>query len=195
MDVTISSLWLPILLGGVAVWFASFVLRMVLKHHDNDFASLPDEDAIRQAFQSSKVEGGRQYSIPHCGDMKGMQDPEWQKRWAEGPAGMVFLFPAGPYKFGSALVMSLLFNILAAFMAAYLATQALPAGAPGMDVLQFVSVVGFLTFGGAAIWGPIWMAQSWSMCLKALIDSLVYGLAMGGVFMAFWPAAAAAVGG
>lgn len=189
MDVTLAQLWLPIVLGGLAVWLASFVMRMVLKHHANDFAPLPDEEAIRQAFHSAGFEGGRQYSIPHCTDMKQMQDPEFQEKWAAGPTGMIFLFPKGPYRFGSSLVQSLLFNVFGAFMAAYLAAEVLPAGAPGAEVLQLTATVGFLTFGGAAIWGPIWMGQSWSMCLKDLLDALVYGLAMGGVFVALWPAA------
>jgi hypothetical protein len=194
MEVTLAELWLPILLGGLAVFFASFVMRMVLKHHWTDFAPVPDEEALRAAFNSAGVEGGRQYTIPHCKSAGEMKSPEYQERWAQGPAGFVFLFPKGPNPFGSALMKSLLFNIFAAFMVAYLASNFLPAGASSMDVLQFTGTIAFLTFGGAQIWGPIWMAQSWSVCAKELFDSLVYGLAVGGVFVAFWPAAAAAAG-
>ena len=50
--------------------------------------------------------------------------------------------------------------------------------------------IGFLGFGGATIWSPIWMVSSWKVCGKELIDSLVYGLAMGAVFMALWPSGA-----
>ena len=194
MEVTLTDLWLPILLGGLAVFFASFVMRMVLKHHWTDFAPLPEEEALRAAFQSAGVEGGRQYSIPHCKSAQEMQDPEYQERWAQGPAGLIFLFPKGAYQFGGALMKSLLFNLFAVFMVAYLATNFLHAGASSMDVLQFTGTIAFLTFGGASIWGPIWMAHSWTVCAKELFDSLVYGLAVGGVFVAFWPAAAAATG-
>lgn len=194
MEVTLVDLWLPILLGGLAVFFASFVMRMVLKHHWTDFAPLPDEEAVRGAFNSMGIEGGRQYSIPHCKNSQEMNSPEYQERWAQGPAGLIFLWPKGSYNFGGSLVKSLLFNIFAGFMVAYLASNFLEPGAASMDVLQFTGTIAFLTFGGAYIWGPIWMAHSWSTCAKELIDALVYGLAMGGVFVAFWPAAAVAAG-
>lgn len=187
--VSLSELWLPILLGGLAVFFASFVMRMVLKHHWSDYEKLPDEDAVREAFQKIGVEGGRQYSIPHCSDAKSMQDPEWMAKWAEGPTGMMFLFPKGPYQFGSALGKSFAFNVAVAFVVAYLASNFLVRGAESMDVLQFTGTIGFLTFGGAYVWGPIWMAQSWKVLIKDLVDSLVYGLSLGGVFVAFWPGA------
>lgn len=187
MDVSLADLWLPILLGGLAVWIASFVMRMVIKYHWTDFEPLPDEPAIRAAFQASGVQGGRQYSIPHCSDGAKMQDPEWQKLWAEGPAGMIHLFPSGPYNFGKALGLSLLFNIFGAFMAAYLATNFLKAGASSSDVLQFTGTIGFLTFGGAYLWGPIWQGHNWKVTCKDVFDALIYGLAMGGVFVAFWP--------
>lgn len=51
MEVTLPDLWLPILLGGLAVFLSSFVLRMLLKYHWNDFDPLPDEGKIRAAFQ------------------------------------------------------------------------------------------------------------------------------------------------
>ena len=34
------------------------------------------------------------------------------------------------------------------------------------------------------------MSRSWKVCGKELLDALVYGLAMGAVFMALWPSGA-----
>lgn len=185
--VTLGSLWLPILLGGVAVFFASFVMRMVLKHHWSDFQKLPDEDGLMQAMRA--VPAGSQFTFPHCKDPQMMKDPEYQAKWAEGPAGFLFLFPPGQYSFGKSLYQSFLFNVFVAFVAAYLASMALTPEASDMTVLRFTATVGFMGFGAAVIWGPIWMASSWKVCLEELIDALVYGLAMGLVFMLLWPAA------
>ena len=92
--------------------------------------------------------------------------------------------------FGKSLVQSLVFNIFIAFVTAYLATIGLNDATGGGDVLRFTATIGFLGFGGAAIWGPIWMNFSWKVCAKDLLDSLVYGVAMGAVFMALWPSGA-----
>ena len=41
--VPLASLWLPVLLSSVIVFFASFILHMVLPWHKHDYARLPDE--------------------------------------------------------------------------------------------------------------------------------------------------------
>ena len=53
--VPLASLWLAILLASVAVFFLSFLLRMVSTHHLSDFDKLPDEDAVRDALRSAGV--------------------------------------------------------------------------------------------------------------------------------------------
>ena len=55
MFVALGSLWLPILLGGVAVFFTSFVMRMVLKYHWSDYDRLPDEDRLMEAMREAGV--------------------------------------------------------------------------------------------------------------------------------------------
>ena len=42
--VPITALWLPILLSAVIVFFASFVLHMLLPIHRGDYRQLPDEE-------------------------------------------------------------------------------------------------------------------------------------------------------
>ena len=46
----LSTLWLPIVLSGVALFFASFLAWMVLPHHKGDFIKLPDEGAFENAL-------------------------------------------------------------------------------------------------------------------------------------------------
>jgi hypothetical protein len=186
--VTLAQLWLPILLGGVAVFFASFVLRMVLPHHWNDFARVPDEDAAMEALRKAGVVGPGQYMFPHATTPKAMQDPVWVAKWQKGPTAQMFVFPSGELNMGKSLLHSFLFNLFGTFMAAYLATMALPAGTSGATVMRFFTTIGFLVYGGALIWGPIWKGSTWTMLAKELFDALVYGLATGAVFVLLWPA-------
>lgn len=164
-------------------------MRMVLKHHWTDFQLIQNEEAFRSALVACDVQPG-QYSFPHCDGSDKMKDPEWIESYEKGPTGFVVIAPRGPMAFGKSLTQSLLFNIFVAFVTAYLATIGLDDAAGGTDVLRFTATIGFLGFGGAAIWIPIWMNQSWKVCGKELLDSLVYGVAMGAVFMALWPSGA-----
>ena len=45
MDVSLASLWLPILVSAVAVFFVSFLAWMVLPHHKKDINAIADEKA------------------------------------------------------------------------------------------------------------------------------------------------------
>ena len=43
------ALWLPIVVSAVLIFFASFVLHMVLTYHWSDYRRLPDEKAVGAA--------------------------------------------------------------------------------------------------------------------------------------------------
>jgi len=185
---TLTTLWLPIALATLAVFFASFVMWMVLPHHNTDWSRLPDEEAARAALRD--VPAG-QYAFPHCANQAAMKDPEWQRKYAEGPSGMLLVRPRGPVSMGPALVQSLVFNAVVSVLVAYVATVGLGRGASGADVLRLTATVAFLGYAGALCWGAIWMGHSWSSTFKSIFDGLVYGLLTGAVFMLLWPAAGA----
>ena len=120
-----------------------------------------------------------------------MKSPEWGEKWAAGPAGFTYVFPAGKYNMGAAMGLSLLFNVVGAAAVAWLTSKTLYAGAETMSVFKYSAVCAFLIFGAAHTWGPIWMAMSWKVWVKDMIDAAVYGAAVGGVFAGLWPAAPA----
>ena len=49
--VPIMSLWVPILLSAVLVFFVSAIIHMVLPFHKNDFKKIDKEDEILDAFR------------------------------------------------------------------------------------------------------------------------------------------------
>lgn len=185
--VAFSDLILPAALGGLAVFLASFVTRMLLKYHWTDFKPLTDEKGLMDQLASQSIRPG-QYMFPHCSSVEVMQDPVWNELYSKGPKGYVVISPEGPMAFSKALRESFLFNLAVSFVAAWMLTWSLD-GATAGRAWCFVAMVGFLSFGGARIWDPIWKSTPWSVCITEVLDAAFYGAAMGAPFYFLWPAA------
>lgn len=86
--VPLLSLWLPIVLSAVFVFFASAILHMVLKYHGTDFGRLAAEAEVMAALRPFAIAPG-EYLMPHCSSNKDrqyalglMQSSIWyQKSW------------------------------------------------------------------------------------------------------------------
>lgn len=185
--VTLASLWLPIVLSAVAIFFASSVIHMVLKYHQPEYRKLPDEDAVRAAFNRSPLEPG-QYVIPHCADSKAMASPEMQKKYVDGPIAAIWVGPRGPISLGPHLLRWFLYTLVVCTLCAYLATVVMPN--PGMGFMHVVRVVGtaaFLAFAMAHWSNVVWKHQPVRAALLDTLDGLIYGLLTGVVFAALWP--------
>lgn len=87
----LTSLLLPVLLSGVALFFASFLSWMVLQLHKQDWVKLEKEEDVVAALKAAEVPLGN-YMIPGCVDMKDMQSEEYTRKWEEGPRGTMTLF-------------------------------------------------------------------------------------------------------
>ena len=185
--VELTALLLPILIAGVIVFFASFVMWMVLPHHKSDWARLPDEDATIAALRQAGLRRG-QYGFPHCGSNAQMKDPAWVKRFEEGPSGFLIVRRSGPMNMGKSMVIGFVYDVLVILLVAYLASIVLPAGTDYMKVFRVVSTAAFLGFSGSTAVNAIWFEQSWSSTIKHMLDGLVYALLVAGVFAWLWPA-------
>lgn len=186
---TLVDLWLAIVLSGVAVFFASFLMWMVLPHHRGDWRKLPDEDALMDTLRSQGV-GGGQFAFPHCADPQLMKDAAFQKRLAAGPSGMLIVRPPGPLQMGRSMTTSLVLDLVVSIVTAYVATIGLDAAAARVDVFRLTATVAFAAYSLALAWGPVWYSRTWGSTLREMLDGLVYGLITGGLFLAFWPAVA-----
>lgn len=186
MDVTIIDLWLPILLSGVAVFFLSFCMWMVLPHHRNDWSKLPDEDGTMDHL--GDIEAGM-YTFPHCGTPEAMKDPAYIEKRNKGPSGLLTIVPRGPMNMGRSMFFSFLYNVIMGVFVAYVATMVIPRGDPGGVVLQLTSTVFFLGYAGAHGWYLLWFSHKPSVVFKSVADCLVYALVCGFLFKAFWPGA------
>ena len=185
--VSLMSLWLPILLSAVAVFFASFLMHMVLKYHNTDFSPLPNEAAIMAALGSHNLPVG-EYMFPHhAGGANAMKDPAFIERRTRGPCGILTITPNGMPALGGFLAQWFVYSLVVSVFSAYLASRALPAGADGSEVFRFTATVAFVGYGLALVHDSIWFGRPWSTTIKNLIDALIYGAVTAAVFLWMWP--------
>jgi hypothetical protein len=103
--VSLTALWLPIVLAAVVVFIASSVIHMVFKYHNSEYRQLPGEGAVLDAMRSAKTGPGF-YSFPYAGTMKEMGSPEMSEKYTQGPVGTVNINPSGPPAMGKNLNIS-----------------------------------------------------------------------------------------
>lgn len=186
MDLLIQ-LWLPILLSAVAVWIASAVIWMVMPHHRNDFKKLPDEDALIRALKGLGIPPAT-YSFPHCGKHSDSRDPEFMRKWKEGPAGMLTIMKCDG-GMAKSMILTFLVQLIASFLLAYLSTTALDRGIPFIHVFRFFATAGMLTWCFASLPNQIWFGANRSAIVACIIDGIAYAAITGVIFAAFWPKA------
>ena len=187
LPLELASFWLVILAAGAACWFASAIIHMVIKYHNSDYSELSNEDQVMDAIRAGNPSPAL-YTTPHCSDMKMMEEESMQAKFNNGPVAMITILPNGMPPMGKLLGQQLAFFIVGSALIAYLVTMALSGGSSNMEIIRFVFVAAFLTYGWAEIPYSIWMGQPWSNCVKYIIDAVIYAAATAGVFVALWPA-------
>ncbi len=184
--VSIATLWLPIVLSTVAVFFASFLVWMVLPHHRSDWRRLPDEDAFSEVVRTTGAPPG-QYSFPYCASPREMNEPEFKERREQGPVGTMVLFATGPPAMGRSLTQYFIYSLIVSFMVAYLTGRTVEAGASYLQVFRIAGTTAWLAYSWALPPLAIWFGRSWSSVIKEMLDGLAYALLTAGVFATLWP--------
>lgn len=182
----LSALWIPIVASAAAVWVAAAVIWMALPHHKSDFRKLPKEDEVRGALKGT---GAGLYMYPYCDSKEGMADPDFQKKYAEGPTGIIVMRAPGAFNMGSGMLQSIVYNLVIAVFVAYVVDLALGAGADYLAVFRVTGAVTFLAYAGALVYPAIWAGRPWGVVFKEIIDGLVYALITAGIFGWLWPGA------
>jgi hypothetical protein len=182
METPLSSLWLPIVVSGIALFIASFIAWMVLPHHRKEWKTLPNEAQFEQLLRGGGVEPG-QYMFPHCPSPEEWKSEAFQQRLQSGPNGALYIWQPGGAMGGKLFCTWLLFTILS-FIIAYLAGIALHPGTAFMKVFQFVGTAGILTYGSSGLLNAIWFRRKIG---GDIADGIAYGLITGLVFAALWP--------
>ncbi|MEO8671101.1 MAG: hypothetical protein ABI411_07280 [Tahibacter sp.] len=179
-------LWMPILVTAVLVFIASALIHMVIRWHNSDYKKLGNEDAVRAAIRDGAA-GPGQYSLPHCQDMKDMQQETMQQKFVQGPIGLLTLRKNGPPTMGAALLQWFVFTVVVATIAGGLALQAFGLAADHHRAGHLVGMISLLTYFGGSVQMAIWMGKPWGIVFKDLLDCLIYGTISALVFMWLWP--------
>ena len=92
--VSLSALWLPILLSAVIVFVASSIMHMLLPYHRSDYSQLPDEDKVLSVLRGVNLKPGL-YMFPFC-THKNMKEAASIEKFKQGPVGHLTVIPNGP---------------------------------------------------------------------------------------------------
>jgi hypothetical protein len=186
--VSLTALWLPIVLASVVVFVASAVMHMVLKYHRNDFKALPNEARVLDGLRKENISPGM-YVFPYCSSSKDMGKPEMVEKYTKGPVGLLTMLPSRAPSMGKGLTYWFLMCLFVSLFAAYLAARTVAPGSEYLAVFRVAGTVAFLGYCGAEPTNAIWRGASWSSTFKHMFDGLIYAVLTAGIFGWLWPAA------
>jgi hypothetical protein len=182
----LGALLLPILLSAVLVFVASSIIHMVLPWHKQDYPKLPNEDQVRAALRPLALPPG-DYMVPRPSSSQEMRSPEFAEKIRQGPNLILTVLPTGPWNMGRNLGLWFLYAVVVSVFAAYLATRALPPGAPYLEVFRVAGCTAFVGYSLALWQMTIWYRRALGTTIRSTIDGLIYGLLTAGVFGWLWP--------
>ena len=183
--VSLSVLWLPIVVSAVIVFVASSIMHMALPYHRSDYRQLPDEDKLMANLRAAGLKRGL-YIFPFC-THKEMKSPAAQEKFRQGPVGMITVRDSGTPAMGKFLGLWFVYCLIIAFFTAYLTGHTVAAGVNYLQVFRVAGTAAFMAYGLANLSNGIWKGQPWSMVIKEVIDGLIYGLLTAGTFGWLWP--------
>jgi hypothetical protein len=183
--VSLTALWLPIVLSAVIVFVASSIMHMLLPYHKSDYRQLPDEDKLLAVLRAAGLKPGL-YHFPFC-THSDMKSPAVMEKFKQGPVGMLTLFPSGPPAMPKFLGMWFAYCLVIGFFVAYLTGSTVAPGANYVAVFRGAGTAAFLAYGLGNLSNGIWKGQPWGVTLKEVIDGLVYALLTAGTFGWLWP--------
>lgn len=184
--VSVTQLWLPILVAAVLVFVASSVIHMVLGYHKGDYKKVPREDDAMAAMRPFNLEPG-DYSMPRPSSMADLKTPEYQKKWAAGPVMFFTVMPSGSTAMGAQFIGWFLYSVFIGTITAYATGLAYGSGTDYIHVFRMASTVAFIGYAGALPSFSIWYKRNWRTTLVGMLDGLIYGMLTAGTLGWLWP--------
>ena len=183
----LTTLWLPIGLSAVLVFFASAILWMATPLHKGDYQTPPHEEDIMRALREHKFSPGP-YMITWC-TPESRKDPVAMERMKAGPWTLMIV-PAGMPSMGKCLGLWFVNQVILAVLIGYVAYLAIamgPASPEYFGIFRIVASVALLAHAGMALQDPIWRMAPWRLAATKLVDAVVFSALTAGCFAGFWP--------
>lgn len=183
--VSLSALWMPIVLSAIFVFIASSIMHMFLPYHRGDYRKLPEEEKTLAVLRELGLTRGL-YIFPFSSH-KEMKSPAMVEKYKQGPVGMMTILPTGPVAMPKFLAQWFGYCLLIGIFVAYLTGHTISSGATYPAVFRVAGTAAFMAYGLGLLSNGIWRGHTWSMTIKEVIDGLVYGLLTAGTFGWLWP--------
>jgi hypothetical protein len=180
------ALWLPILLSAVLVFVLSSVIHMTPLWHKSDYPKVPNEDRVMDVLRPLAIPPG-DYMTPRIATREEMRSAAFLEKMKKGPVMVLTVLPNGPISMGRNLALWFLYCVAVGLFAAYVASRALPVGAPSDRILRLTGVTAFMGYALALWQMSIWYGRAWGMTLKATVDGVLYALLTAAMFAWLWP--------
>lgn len=181
----LTELWIPIIVGGLAVFVVGALVWTALPHHRKEWRGLANEDAVADALRAGTAGPGL-YHMPHAADRKEIGTPEFVAKMSRGPIAFITVAPGGAPAMGPMMLKNAVANIVVATFVAYVAWHAIPDGAEYLHVFRIVGTVTFMAYAFGSITDSIWFGRPWGSYFLQAFDALLYALVMAGVFGWLW---------
>lgn len=183
--VRLVSLWVPIIVSAVLVFFVSSVIHMLLRFHRSDWRKVPSEEDVMEALKRFKLPPG-DYLLPRPDRPARKNSAKFKAKRQKGPRLLMTVLPHAETPVRN-LVLWFLYSMVVASLAGYVAGIVLSPGTPRLIVFRITATVAFTGFALALWQNSIWHARGWGATIRSTIDGLVYGLLTGAVFSWLWP--------
>lgn len=188
----LTHLWLPILVSGVGVWFASALAWMAIGHHTKDRDPIPQEQEFMDAVTRLNIRPGN-YGFPDFCQHHKLPPEERKKAMKElynrHPQGLLRVW--APTNMGLNMFLTFLFYLVTSTVIAYLAWSALPHSSGGgtlfWKVFQVVGTAGILAYCFASFPNDLWFQKKRRAMAMEWIDGIVFGLITAAIFAWLWP--------
>lgn len=183
----ITSLLLPILVAAVAVFVLSLIVQEAMPWHKTDYGNVPDDDAFLDEIRQHKIPPG-DYIVPSPRLPDGRRNPAFIEKWAKGPSVMMTVIPPSA-SMARYLGLWFVFTLVVAAVGGWVTFSVVGPGGHGHAIFHYGALITFLIYSlSLGAWPlSIWYHRKWSTALKGVLDSILYGVATGIVFVWLWP--------
>lgn len=183
---SLANLWLPILVATVLCFIASALIWMIAPHHKKEWPPVPGQDDLIATLRKHNVGQGN-YMFPHADRSDKTAFEAASKQWAEGPAGVLYIFPKGKLNMGKMMALQFVYFLLVNTLVALADSRVIGNAAVYLYVFKFTALLAFMAHSLGTVPEAIWFGRPWKSIVLQGVDSLIYAGLTAGTYGWLWP--------